>query len=35
MYEVFTSFGNNDMHGAVSKVDKKYLFDLADYVMSL
>jgi mono/diheme cytochrome c family protein len=35
MYEVFANFNKEEKHGAVSKVNKKYLFDLAEYVMSL
>lgn len=35
MYEVFMWFNKNDTHGEVSKIDKKYLFDLAEYVLSL
>lgn len=35
MYEVFRSFGKDDMHGSVSKIKIKDLFDLAEYVISL
>jgi cytochrome c peroxidase len=35
MYDLFTFFNKNETHGEVSKIDKKYLFDLAEYVLSL